>query len=38
MISILQINVGVCRTAQDLALAITTHLGIDLLVLSEPYH
>lgn len=34
-INILQINVGVCRAAQDLALA--TAMGIDALFLSETY-
>jgi len=36
-IKILQINVEVCRTAQDLALATATAMGIDVLVLSKPY-
>lgn len=37
MISILQINVGVCRAAQDLALATAAEMGVDILILSEPY-
>jgi len=37
MIRVLQINVGVCRAAQDLALATASNMGIDILVLSEPY-
>jgi len=37
MIRILQINVGVCRAAQDLALATASDTGVDVLVLSEPY-
>jgi len=38
MIHVLQINVGVCRAAQDLALATASSMGIDVLVVSEPYH
>jgi len=37
MIRILQINVGVWRAAQDLALATASDTGVDVLVLSEPY-
>jgi hypothetical protein len=37
MIRVLQINVGVCRAAQDLALATASNIGIDVMVLSESY-
>lgn len=37
MTHVLQINVGVCRAAQDLTLATAPNLDIDVLVMSEPY-
>lgn len=37
MINILQINVGVGRAAQDLALATANNSGIDIVILSEQY-
>ncbi|XP_025207247.1 uncharacterized protein LOC112603061 [Melanaphis sacchari] len=37
MTSILQINIGVCRAAQDLAMATANAKAIDLLVISEQY-
>lgn len=37
MIRVLQINVGVCKAAQDLALATVSNTGVDVLVISEPY-
>jgi len=37
MIRVLQINVGVCRAAQDLALATASNMGIDVIIMSEPY-
>jgi len=37
MIKVLQINVGVGRAAQDLALATANNLGIDIIILSEQY-
>jgi len=37
MIRVLQINVGVCKVAQDLALTTASSMGIDVLILSEPY-
>jgi len=37
MIRCLQINVGVCRVAQDLALATAANMGINVVVFSEPY-
>jgi len=37
MIRVLQINVGVSRVAQDLALATASNLDIDVLVISKPY-
>lgn len=38
MIRVLQINVGVCRAALDLALASAAEKGIDVIALSEQYH
>jgi len=37
MIRVLQINVGVCRAAQDLAVATASNMDIDVIVMSEPY-
>jgi len=37
MIHVLQVNVGVCRAAQDLALATSTNKNIDILVISEQH-
>jgi len=37
MIRVLQINVGVCRAAQDLALATASNMGTDVIVMSEPH-
>jgi hypothetical protein len=35
MIRVLQINVGMCRAAQDLALATANELEADVLIISE---
>lgn len=37
MINILQINVGVCRAAQALALATAGEMCVDIIIFSEPY-
>lgn len=37
MIRILQINVGVCRAAQDLALATANEKAVDIILVSEQY-
>lgn len=37
MIRILQINVGVCRAAQDLALASAVEKNFDVIAFSEQY-
>lgn len=37
MIRALQINVGVCRVAQDLAIATANEVDADVLIISEPH-
>lgn len=37
MIRVLQVNVGVGRAAQDLAISTAVELSADILIISEPY-